>query len=67
MVAAVNYASYLLRVWHEPPPEGAVDGRTWTIEVESIQSGDSWRFADIASLVGFLEDALSALEERPEP
>ena len=64
MVDTIDYASYLLRIWRDQIQKDTVDVHTWTIEVESIQSGDSWRFADITSLIAFLEGVFLALEDR---
>jgi hypothetical protein len=49
MAREIGYASYLLRVWWEG------EGReAWQGELESIQSGQRWRFADLEAMFDFL-------------
>jgi hypothetical protein len=57
------YASYLVRIWQEPERADAPEATGWAAEVESIQSGDSWHFADVSSLITFIERASRALME----
>lgn len=46
----LSYASYLLRVWREGD-----DPVTWQGEIESIQSGQTRRFADLVTMADFLK------------
>lgn len=62
MTETSEYASFLVRVWRERQREDAPETATWNAEVESIQSGDSWRFANIPSLITFLEGAFLKLD-----
>jgi hypothetical protein len=50
MIQETSYASYLLRVWRED------DGQEgWQGEIESIQTGQTWRFADLITMAHFLQ------------
>jgi hypothetical protein len=51
----IRYASYLLRIWREGD-----DLERWQGELESIQSGQRWRFARPESMIGFLQTQISA-------
>jgi hypothetical protein len=46
------YQSYLLRLWRTSSHEHAV----WRASLESAQTGERRGFADLASLVAFLEE-----------
>jgi len=47
----LQYQSFLLRLWQEEEV-----GRTaWHGEVESIQTGQKWKFADPEKLLAFLQ------------
>ena len=54
-----SYASYLVRLWLEYEEEQPADRPIWHAEVESIQTGESWRFTDAATLVEFLRQSTS--------
>ena len=58
MTKHVDYASFLVRLWLEPAKDPAAPLASWQAEVESIQTGHSWRFTDFGDLMTFLEDAL---------
>ena len=46
-----RYLSFLVRLWQE----GDMDtSTTWRGEVESIQTGQKWQFADLESMFVFL-------------
>ena len=51
---ADDYASYLLRFWRDGPEE---PDALWQAQIESIQTGQSWRFSDPEALMTFLEEA----------
>ena len=46
-----QYQSFLLRLWQEQE----VGRTTWHGEIESIQTGQKWSFADLEKLFVFLE------------
>jgi hypothetical protein len=48
-----EYASFLVRFWTEPAGKIST-GSSWQAEVESIQSGEQWRFATPLELMAFL-------------
>ena len=51
---ANDYASYLIRFWREPQ-EG--NSTLWRAQVESIQTGQSWQFSDLGTLIAFLQES----------
>jgi len=53
-----DYASFLVRLWSEPKPGDKTPDASWWAEVESIQTGDTWRFSEFGELAAFLESAL---------
>lgn len=55
MPQEISYASYLLRIWREGDEPEA-----WQGEIESIQSGQKWRFVDLESLFDLLEIQMRA-------
>ena len=55
MVETLEYASYLVRIWRERDEGGATVPLKWTAEVESIQTGESRRFSELAELIRFLQ------------
>ncbi len=59
--SSLNYHSYLLRVWQSGP-----DGQ-WRASLQYVQSGETLRFADLASCLTFLQqNALSDLISNQE-
>ncbi len=55
MPGAILYASFIVRLWREPAPEGADAQRpAWMGELESIQAGHAWRFEGLDLLPGLL-------------
>lgn len=62
MVETTEYFSFLLRIWREQAKKTSLGPSNWTAEVESIQSGDSWRFPDVASPIAFIEETFPAVE-----
>jgi hypothetical protein len=56
-----EYYSFLLRLW-QTSSRGKV---VWRASLESAQTGERCGFADLASLIAFLEQQTSA-EARPE-
>lgn len=59
---APSYQSFLLRLWLEEAPQAQAGRTGWQAQIESIQSGDSWRFADVASLIAFIEEVFAPEE-----
>ena len=55
---AEQYASYLIRFWREIKAPAADQ---WRAQVESIQSGQTWRFSDLDALVDFLNKTFPPL------
>ena len=56
-----EYHSFLLRLWRTSSHGNAV----WRASLESAQTGERCGFADLASLIAFLEEQTSAAV-RPE-
>jgi hypothetical protein len=55
MAESVLYASFIVRLWRDPPTEGAdAHGPAWMGELESIQTGRAWRFQGLDPLPGLL-------------
>lgn len=54
MSPAVEYASYLIRLWREQKPQAVKFPSTWQAEVEHIQSGQCWSFGTFEELILFL-------------
>lgn len=55
MAEATDYRSFLLRLWLENETADPNSPAGWQAEVESIQSGESWSFSDLRSLLEFIE------------
>ena len=58
---AHEYYSFLLRLWQTSSRGNVV----WRASLESAQTGERCGFADLASLIAFLEEQTSA-DARPE-
>jgi hypothetical protein len=61
-----EYHSYLLRLWRT----GSQGNATWRASLESAQTGERHGFADLASLVAFLEEQTgdgSRQDDRSKP
>jgi hypothetical protein len=55
MPEAILYASFIVRLWRDSPPEGAnAHGPAWMGELESIQTGRAWQFQGLEPLPGLL-------------
>lgn len=55
------YASFIIRLWREPAPEGAdAHAPAWMGELESIQTGRAWRFQGLEPLLELLAGQLAA-------
>ena len=59
---AVEYHSYLIRVWRDPSGNSEHHGE-WCGEVEHIQSGACWKFKS----VGLFLDAINAEQHDSAP
>jgi hypothetical protein len=53
-MAATEYVSFLVRMWHEEDPERPGRFGEWQGEVEHIQSGRHWTFTGLEELLDFL-------------
>ena len=58
MAASDLYASFIVRLWHEPPAEGTIEP-VWMGELESIQTGRAWRFQGLERLLPLLAAQLA--------
>ena len=57
----LTYASFMVRMWREPAPEGAdTQEPAWMGELESIQTGRAWRFQGLEPLLELLAGQLAA-------
>ena len=54
MSAAIQYASFLIRLWREESVDPARTPIDWHSEVEHIQTGERWDFDTLDELLGFL-------------
>jgi hypothetical protein len=54
MPFAIEYASYLIRLWREQKPQAVKLPSTWQVDVEHIQSGQRWSFVTFEELILFL-------------
>jgi hypothetical protein len=48
----VKYISYLVRFWQD---NNQAQPDAWQVEIESIQTGERWHFADLTKAVEFLK------------
>ena len=56
----LDYASFLIRLWRAPADEGALgEEPVWMGEVESIQTGHTWRFENVEGLSALLVSLLA--------
>lgn len=56
MSPAIEYASFLIRLWREQDPAGSQSGNGWHIEVEHVQSGQHWIFDTVDGLTDFFAE-----------
>lgn len=50
-----DYASFMVRLWRAPVEKGTDrEGTVWMGEVESVQTGRTWRFQDVDALSAWL-------------
>lgn len=61
-----DYASFLVRLWSETAPDAEAPEANWQAEVESIQTGDRWRFSEFGELAAFLKSALPEIPVDPD-
>jgi hypothetical protein len=59
--SGLEYTSFLIRLWREPPALVApqVAGRPWLVQVEHIPDGEECYFASLDDLFAFLRAQLS--------
>lgn len=60
----LDYASFLVRIWTEFGFDEDEQVPRWQAEVESIQSGNTWRFDDFHDMAGFLQKALPGEDDQ---
>lgn len=63
MGEAIEYVSCLVRIWWEPQDEETDATPAWTAEVESIQTGETQRFSEMAELARFFQDLTSTQDD----
>jgi diaminopimelate decarboxylase len=56
MAETSEYVSFLVRIWLEPGKDGAAAAAVWAAEVESIQTGETRRFSEMAELTDFFQN-----------
>jgi hypothetical protein len=54
MPSSIEYASFLIRLWRDQPPQADKLLPAWQAEVEHIQSGQHWSFVTFEDLISFL-------------
>jgi hypothetical protein len=64
MSPSIQYASFLIRLWREESADWAKTPADWHIEVEHIQTGESWDFDALDQLLHFLRVQIDEPEER---
>lgn len=58
MMSELHYASFMVRLWREP--EAASGNETaWQGELESVQTGQTWRFQGLDALQGLMAEQLA--------
>ena len=56
----LDYASFMVRLWRAPVEKGTDrEGTVWMGEVESVQTGRTWRFQDVDALSAWLATQLA--------
>jgi hypothetical protein len=63
MSPAIQYASFLIRLWREESADPARKPVDWHIEVEHIQTGERWEFETLDQLLDFLRSHTDDLGE----
>jgi hypothetical protein len=58
-----DYASFLLRCWHETGATGEMIIPGWHVEIENIQSGDKYSFDHLEDLLVFLQRNLPEIND----
>lgn len=58
--SSLEYASFLIRLWREPPASLALKAaeREWLVQVEHIPSGEKAYFASLEELFAFIRAQL---------
>jgi len=59
MGEAIEYVSCLVRIWWGPQDGETEAAPAWTAEVESIQTGKTRRFSEMAELAQFFQELMS--------
>lgn len=55
-----DYASFMVRLWRAPIEKGEEkEGPVWMGEVESVQTGRTWRFQDVTAMSAWLATQLA--------
>lgn len=66
MSTTPEYASFLIRIWHEASPKSEVTGESWHCEAEHIQSGRQFASASVEELLSFLRCQAEVLGQLPD-
>jgi len=67
MSPAIQYASFLIRLWREESADPAKTPADWHSEVEHIQTGERWEFETVDQLLDFLRSHTDDLGELQLP
>lgn len=51
----VYYSSFLLRIWQITNTDHATHNPDWVLEIESVQSGEIWKFNSLEELFLLLQ------------
>ena len=60
----LEYTSFLIRLWREPPLEGEAEPAGWLAQVEHIPDGETHYFRSLEELFSFIRAQLPH-PERP--
>ncbi|MBL7063651.1 MAG: hypothetical protein ISS49_05500 [Anaerolineae bacterium] len=63
----LDYTSFLIRLWREPPAsvEPQASGRQWLVQVEHIPGGEKEYFASLEDLFAFIRAQLPGQAQKP--
>lgn len=59
----INYHSFLLRIWHIPSTHPTTQKSNWVCEVESIQSGETWKAKSLEAMFALLRELAGRCED----
>lgn len=58
MADDINYNSFLLRIWHIARTNHPMKQSKWVCEVESVQSGETWKVRSLEALLALLQEQI---------